>query len=557
MWQAFQTIPGGRKTVFSLLISAMLLGCGGGGGGGGGGVSPPPPPPPPPPVRTPQPVFFIAEDPTLMQRHLFRAGDEGGAQLQLSPTFANPDADVFSFAVSPDRQTIAFAADGDVDSVPELYIVPAAGGTASPVGVGLPSGTGLSSITWSPDGSQIAYIANPLGRAPRGFQINEVFAVNRDGSNNRKINGTVGSPPVVALNGIRWSPDSRYLAQGVYSLDPFFTLIGINTYDSDVGTQNSTRATPALDWQNSERMQNDYRWTADSSRLLFRSSHEGVGSTQLYSVLADGSGVTRINPNLVSDGDVAWYSESPDGGTLVYAAQQLSTTYDLFASDVSGAGNRRLNTGGDFNSFGVPMQWSPNGSQIAYSTDQDTQNVTESYVTNVDGSGTTKLHADLMAGQFANGVKWSPDGTRLAYISNLDDPNLNQTYSVDADGSNLTNISAIVLSTNSTFLPVVWSPDGQHVAYLSRSGANNQIELYRSAADGSAGNRLNADLANDADIDFRFTWSNDSSRIVFIDEIFDPIMIFDEPQNIWAGTLDGAAPITLNGTTEILGSFVY
>ncbi|MEM8814313.1 MAG: hypothetical protein AAGE85_00655 [Pseudomonadota bacterium] len=539
--------------LFFLTFLTLLTACGGGGGGGGGSTSiSPPPPPPPPPGRSPQSAFFIAEDPTLMQRHLFSASDEGGALTQLTPAFGNPDGNVVQFALSPDKQTVAYVADGDTDGIADVYVVPAAGGTSVRASSGFPANTGASRLIWSPDSSKIAYIANPLGRAPRGFSIDEVFVADRDGSNNRKVNGSVGSPPSVGLPDAKWSPDSRYLAQSVYILDPFYTLVGINIYDTQDTAPNSTRITPALDFLNGERMETDYAWSQDSSRVAFRSSHDGAGITQLYTVFPDGSSLTRINPNLVADGDVGPFGFSPDGSTLIYVAQQLSTEFDLFASDISGAGNRRLNTGGSFSTFRLNVQWSPDGSQIAYSLAQDTPNVTESYVTNVDGSGTIKLHPDLVDGQFANGVRWSPDGTQLAFVAELDTTDLWYTYVVNADGSDLTNISMAVLPNDRTLLPVVWSLDSRNVAYFSQTGATNQLELYVSTADGTAGNRINADLGDDEGVRSDVRWSEDSTRLVYYVR-FDDFFLVSDNRDIWAGTPDGNAPIMLNGTNDFVG----
>jgi len=555
------TIAHGKRAPRILILSALLAlltACGGGGGGGGGstGISPPPPPPPPP-VRPPQSAFFLADEPTLMQRHLFSASDEGGALVQLTAAFSNPTGNVQRFALSPDKQTIAYTADADADDMTNVYVIAAAGGTPTQVSSGFPANTRISQLYWSPDSSKLAYIANPLGRSSNGFQIDEVFVANRDGSDNRKVNGSVGATPSVGLPTARWSPDSRYLAQSVYNLLPFYTLIGINTYDTQNTAPNSTRITPAVDFLNSERMQTDYAWASDSSRIAFRSSHQTAGVTELYTVLPDGTSLARINQNLVANGNVAAFSFSPDASAIVYGAQQLSTDYDLFAADPDGADNRRLTPGSSFQLFTAQsIQWSPDSTRIAYSLRPTSGTLLESFVSNVDGSGSTKLHPDLSGSQFANGVRWSPDGTRLAFVGELDATAAWVTYVVNPDGSGLTDISSVVVPGDRTFLPVIWSPDSQNVAYFSRSTTgNNEIELYVSTADGMAGNRINADLDTDVDVQSDVRWSDDSTRLVYY-ERFDDFMSSDF-RDIWAGTPDGDAPIPLNGSNEFVPPYAY
>ena len=171
------------------------------------------------------------------------------------------------------------------------------------------------------------------------------------------------------MSGIKWSPDSRYIAQTVYSLDPFLTPIGFNIYDTAVGGPNSRRISPTLDYLNRERINFNYAWSPDSTRIAYRSSHEAAGTTQLYTSRADGSATARINPGLASGRDVVAFAWSPDGSRIAYSANQLSTTRDdLFVSNFDGTNNQRINAGGTRrHGFGIEMRWSPNSDLIAYS----------------------------------------------------------------------------------------------------------------------------------------------------------------------------------------------
>lgn len=467
------------------LMTTVIAACGG--GGSGNVTAGPNPPPPPPAARTPQQVVFVADDSNLGQRHVYAASDEGGTLVRLTPDFTNANGNAQSIFVSPDQQDVAYVADADMDNINEVYVVPIGGGVATQVSSGFPAGTQIYNIAWAPDSSQIAYVANPQGNAPRGFQHREVFLANRDGSSNRKINGSVGSPPVVSVFLIKWSPDSRYLLQGVFSLDPFHTLIGINTYDTTVGGPNSTRITPAHDWLNGERMGIDYAWSGDGTHVAYRSSYQTAGITELYTVLPDGSANTKVSGALVSGGNVDDLRWSPDGSRIAYRAdQQVDQRFDLYVSSADGSSNLRINSGP--RSTPGLYQWSPDSNQITYYADQDTADSNEVYVADADGSGSVKLHPPLAGQQFAAFPKWSPDGTQVLYLSNQDDVNSSGFYVSNADGTGNHLVSGPMVQNGSGIF-AKWSPDSRRVAYTAGQNVANQWELFVSTADGLANSR--------------------------------------------------------------------
>ncbi len=479
--------------------------------------------------------------------------------MQLTPAFTNATGNAAAFSVSPDRQSIAYAADANMNNTFELFVVPAAGGTPVQVSGGFPVGTRINEIAWAPDSSQVAYVANPQGRAPRGFSHWEVFLVDRDGSNDRKINGSVGSPPVVSVSGIKWSPDSRYIAQVVLSLDPFQTIVGFNTFDTTAGAPNSTRISPTLDYLNGERINFRYEWSADSTRIAYLSSHEAAGTTQLYTAMADGSGSTRINAALVAAGDVYRFNWAPDGSRIAYQATQLSSARtDLFVSDFDGGNNQRINTGGTLQpNQTAELSWSPDSSRLAFRLDEDIDDVREVYVSSADGSSPVKVHPALAAGQAALNPIWSPDGQQLAYRSNADDVSTFELYISDVDGSGPVKVNGPLIQNGNVSGGVNWSPDGLRISYVADQGQFGTVELYVSTVDGLSNNRVNAPITA-ANVDISpsaITWADDSTRIVFVDRADD--FPLPETLDIWAGTVDGSMPIMLNETNNFFGVFAY
>ena len=555
------TLPNQLRPIITMAALLLIAACGGGGGGGGGGgtIAPPPPPPPPPPVRTPQPLYFAATDPNTMQRHVFSESDEGGALQQLTPNFASSASRVRGFSLSPDGQTLAYTANADDASVVDLYVIPAAGGTPTKVSSGLPANTGVSQLAWSPDSASIAYTANPAGRAPRGFTIFEVFLADRDGANNRKINGSIGNPPSVTVDNIKWSPDGRFLAQMVSILDPFLGRIGLNVYDTTVGAPNSTRITAPVDTGNFETIDFTYQWSPDSTRIAYLSEHD-TGRPELFVANAAGAfGVTKVSGALVANGRVSSLSLSwsSDGErVLYYAGQESSVFFNLYVGNADGSGDIRLDDpiAGTTEST-APGGWSPDGTRVLYAAAEDLPDARGLYIVNPDGSGKIRVNPPLVAGQALGEFRWSPDGSSVSYRADLETDNIFELYVTGADGTGNVKVSGPLVMGGQVNAHH-WSPDSRHIAYLATQNDTAVRELFVSSADGTTNNQVNAALAADADIRFLgVTWANDSTRIAFMDETDD--FISREVLDLYLGTIDGAAPIRLNDTNDFDGTFIY
>lgn len=124
----------------------------------------------------------------------------------------------------------------------------------------------------------------------------------------------------------------------------------------------------------------------------------------------------------------------------------------------------------------IPV-WSPDGTQIAFISDQyDQQDI---YVVNIDGSNLRQLTTNTS--QDSN-PSWSPDGTRIVFASNRD--GLYEIYIVDVPESPLDSeppIQRLTFNTVSDANPK-WSSDGEQIVFLSNRGGQ---QLFAINADGS------------------------------------------------------------------------
>ena len=78
----------------------------------------------------------------------------------------------------------------------------------------------------------------------------------------------------------------------------------------------------------------DPAWSPDGTRIAFDRNNAGTGNWHIWTMLADGSQVTRMTSGMGANIEPAW---SPDGTELVFAhfGYGDDTDYDLFTIDAS------------------------------------------------------------------------------------------------------------------------------------------------------------------------------------------------------------------------------
>ena len=150
--------------------------------------------------------------------------------------------------------------------------------------------------------------------------------------------------------------------------------------------------------------------------------------------------------------------------------------------------------------MGKAPAWSPDGSQIAFSSNRDGN--LEIYVMNSDGSDPRRLtdHADR-----DGEPSWSPDGRHIAFMSDRENPR-GDIYVMNSDGSDPRRLTDHGRRDESP----AWSPDGRHIAFASSRSGNGEIYVMNS--DGSDPRRL----TDHADRDGEPSWSPDGRHIAFV-----------------------------------------
>jgi Tol biopolymer transport system component len=192
-------------------------------------------------------------------------------------------------------------------------------------------------------------------------------------------------------------------------------------------------------------------------------------------------------------------STSPDEPTRLpiaygYNAEGLSAARDIYLASADGKTNRRLlDLGGDESH---PV-WAPDGRTLLFNQEL---NVGKVWLANEDGSGMREV-----PGVGYNVVRWSPDGTWIAFVTNESSTSLSTIDVMHVDGSAR---RSVITGVAGVLGPPTWSQGGR-IAFI-RIVEGGATTIWTVNVDGSGLTQLTT-----GNIDEWPAWSPDGSRLAF------------------------------------------
>src|SRR6266571_1927388 len=133
------------------------------------------------------------------------------------------------------------------------------------------------------------------------------------------------------------------------------------------------------------------------------------GNDEIFIVNSNGTGLTRLTTNSVSDGDPAW---SPDGSKIAFRSARDGND-EIYVMNPDGLNVTRLTTNAVDD---LQPAWSPDGSRLVFSRFTGCDSYSgfcdyDLFVMNADGSGAVQR----TSGSSDNDPAWSPDGGSIAF----------------------------------------------------------------------------------------------------------------------------------------------
>ena len=194
-------------------------------------------------------------------------------------------------------------------------------------------------------------------------------------------------------------------------------------------------------------------WHPNGTEIAFGGTVEWGESYDIYSMeLHEGRPARRI----ISDGILpAW---SPNGQQLAFTTNRDSNM-EVYLMDRAG----RLRNLTQHRGLDARPSWSPNGSRIAFESDRFGD--FEILIIEIVGGEVTRLTNNPAKDW---NPSWSPDGHEIAFVSNRDGGE--GIYRMSADGTNFIRLS---MGHDTRNWQIAWSPDGQSICFVS-----NRQESY-------------------------------------------------------------------------------
>lgn len=223
---------------------------------------------------------------------------------------------------------------------------------------------GELAMSWSPDGSQLAF-----QRASEKDGSTELYLINVDGGELTNLTRNPGDDWSPA-----WSPDGKQIAYYADGSE------GMALYVLDLFKGSAPAIIPGT------QMGAGPSWSPDGKQIVYR--QELPGNDEIFVIGADGANPINLTQHPANDLSPDW---SPDGKTIIFESIR-DGNYEIYAINPDGNNLRRLTNHPLEDQY---ARWSPDGTAILYSHHG------ELYLMDPDGSNPRPFAGQKISGNFA------------------------------------------------------------------------------------------------------------------------------------------------------------
>src|SRR4051794_2654928 len=239
-------------------------------------------------------------------------------------------------------------------------------------------------------------------------------------------------------------------------------------------------------------------WAPDNSRIAFDSDRSGTG-IDVFTMAPDGSDVVK----LTDGGFNVTPTYSPAGDRLVFESDSGSFPADegIYRMRTDGTQPRLLVRASELGAYiTAGPRYSPDGRTIAFTSvrrPRDFKGGRASnlagatgavFLMNADGSGAHRLTA--WGHNTSMDVEWSPDGSMLAFETDWRSGAGPELYVVRPDGTGLRNLTdnpSLTPKTLEASSDPAWAPDGSRILMIQAQIIDDAfgLDLYSIRPDGT------------------------------------------------------------------------
>ena len=175
---------------------------------------------------------------------------------------------------------------------------------------------------------------------------------------------------------------------------------------------------PAAD----RRVEDDFRFTPDSSYVLYRADQQTDEYVELFKVPVSGGAATVLSGGLPTGRGVKQFELTPDGGTVVFLAEHIWSYNDhLYSTPLAGGVApidllTTMGDAGDADAFALDAE----GTFVAFIGHWGSDAPRSLYAVQVDGSALRRLSADLEDDRSVDGFWVAPVGAAVAYGADVE-----------------------------------------------------------------------------------------------------------------------------------------
>ncbi|HEY2164980.1 MAG TPA: hypothetical protein VGH04_13365, partial [Gemmatimonadaceae bacterium] len=375
-----------------------------------------------------------------------------------------------------------------------LYTVSAKGGSAAPLPMPL-AGSGA----YSPDGKRIVY-----SKVFRDFRPEKRYAGGQ--ANYLAVFDFAGNSAKTISKGPRAERDAMWIGNKIYyNSDKDGTF---NLYSYDVPTGAVAQLTHSKTW--------DVRWPSadpETGRIVYEMAGElsiydtKTGKDRQIHIAVTDDGLNSRPSRVSAAGQVEAFGLSPKGERALFAARG-----DIFT--VPTEHGYTLNLTHSSNAHDRSPAWSPDGSKVAYISDQSGEE--EIWVAAEDGSSKpVQLTTGGKAQRF--GPTWSPDDSRIAFSDK--DGNLFVVRLADK------NVAEVAHDRGSRIGDYTWAPIGNTLAWSMTDSDEVSSSVYVWQASEGKAHRVTTSTFNE----FNPSWDPDGNYIYYLsNRFYEPQISQDE-----------------------------